>query len=130
MNERIVLDTSAVVELFRTNVPSPALREATAVSLPLPALGELFVGAFGSRQKDHNLTILEQFIAKHHVLNPDQATARLYGELRVRLGLGSEIGASKKNDLWIAALAIQHDLPLLTSDGGFDTIPRLRVIHW
>jgi predicted nucleic acid-binding protein len=38
--------------------------------------------------------------------------------------------ASKINDLWIAALCIQHNLPLLTNDAGFDHISRLTVIHW
>jgi len=33
-------------------------------------------------------------------------------------------------DVWIAALCIQHDVPLLTNDRGFDTIPELTVIHW
>ena len=34
------------------------------------------------------------------------------------------------NDMWIAALCIQHDVPLLTSDHGFDIITGLTVIHW
>lgn len=34
------------------------------------------------------------------------------------------------NDLWIAALCLQHALPLLTNDRGFDTIDGLAVIHW
>ena len=38
--------------------------------------------------------------------------------------------ASKMNDFWIAALCIQHGLPLLTNDKGFDNIPGLTVIHW
>jgi predicted nucleic acid-binding protein len=37
---------------------------------------------------------------------------------------------SKLNDLWIAALCLQHDLPLLTNDHGFDHIAGLTVIHW
>ena len=40
------------------------------------------------------------------------------------------IRASKMNDLWIAALCLQHTLPLLTNDRGFDSIEGLRVIHW
>jgi predicted nucleic acid-binding protein len=34
------------------------------------------------------------------------------------------------NDLWIAALCIQHSLPLLTNDRGFNGIENLEVIHW
>ena len=33
------------------------------------------------------------------------------------------------NDLWIAALARQHRLPLLTFDLHFAAVPRLSVLH-
>jgi predicted nucleic acid-binding protein len=32
--------------------------------------------------------------------------------------------------LWIAALCIQYDFPLLTNDGVYDRVPGLTVIHW
>ena len=41
-----------------------------------------------------------------------------------------EARSSKVNDLWIAALCIQHNLPLLTHDRGFDHIAGLTVVHW
>lgn len=63
------------------------------------------------------------------ILYPDVDTARSYGKLRARLQL-QNIGTSKMNDVWIAALCIQHDLPLLTNDHGFDSFAGLRVIHW
>jgi tRNA(fMet)-specific endonuclease VapC len=34
------------------------------------------------------------------------------------------------NDLWIAALCRQHDLPLLSRDRHFDRVPGLRRIAW
>lgn len=34
------------------------------------------------------------------------------------------------HDLWIAALCLQHQLPLLTNDGLFDQVSTLQVIHW
>jgi len=74
-----------------------------------------------------NLAKVEELVQKWTVLNPDAGTARVYGRLR-----RSELlaGAARINDLWIAALCIQHNLPLLTSDRGFDAIPELHVIHW
>ncbi|MGH8801121.1 MAG: PIN domain-containing protein [Casimicrobiaceae bacterium] len=34
------------------------------------------------------------------------------------------------NDAWIAALALQHRLPLLSRDQHFDVIPQLRRQSW
>jgi predicted nucleic acid-binding protein len=34
------------------------------------------------------------------------------------------------NDLWIAALARQHRLPLLSRDGHFDFVSALQRIGW
>jgi predicted nucleic acid-binding protein len=34
------------------------------------------------------------------------------------------------NHLWIAALCLQFDLPLLTNDALFDEVSELEVIHW
>jgi len=62
------------------------------------------------------------------VLLADVDSARVYGRLRATAS--AEITGSKRNDLWIAALCLQHNLPLLTNDSGFDRIPALRVIHW
>jgi predicted nucleic acid-binding protein len=57
-------------------------------------------------------------------------TARIYGELRARIRTVQTVSMSKLNDLWIAALCLQHNLPLLTNDRGFDHISGLTVIHW
>ncbi len=34
------------------------------------------------------------------------------------------------HDLWIAALCLQHDLPLLTNDALFEEVSSLRVVKW
>lgn len=59
---------------------------------------------------------------------PDLHTARIYG--RVRGEVRFAISTSRMNDLWIAALCIQHDLPLLTNDRGFHAVPGLTVLTW
>ena len=82
-----------------------------------------------SARRAANLQLIDGVLAESVVLGPDEDTARIYGELRARYGLVN-IGPSKMSDLWIAALCIQHDLPLLTDDHGFDVIAELKVIHW
>lgn len=130
MIERLALDSNAVIDWFRSERPDPPyLHMARIVIVPLPVIGELYAGAFASRNRDVNLSLVAQFVAKQSILKPDEETARVYGEWRTRLRL-QNIGPAKLNDVWIAALCIQHDLPLLTNDRGFDSIPDLRVIHW
>lgn len=128
MIERLAIDSNAVIDWLRTgNQESLALREALAIAIPLPVVGELYAGVYAARRHEANLVTLEAFLASHDILVPDMRTAHIYGQLRVRL---QQIGASKRNDVWIAALCLQHDLPLLTNDRGFDSFPRLRVLHW
>jgi tRNA(fMet)-specific endonuclease VapC len=63
------------------------------------------------------------------VLIPDIETARVYGRLCAKYDRQTP-SISRLNDLWIAALCIQHHLPLLTNDRGFDAIDGLETIHW
>jgi predicted nucleic acid-binding protein len=62
------------------------------------------------------------------VLNVDEETAGHYAEVREELkSKGHPIPA---NDLWIAALARQHRLPVLSRDEHFDFVPGLKRIDW
>jgi tRNA(fMet)-specific endonuclease VapC len=130
MTERLAVDTNAVIASLRAHPERRAPLDADAeIVIPLPVLGELYVGAFTSAMREANLRLIAGILAEASVLHPDEDTARLYGQLRARLRL-KDIGASKRNDVWIAALCIQHQLPLLTSDHGFDTFTELQIIHW
>lgn len=130
MTEAIAVDTNAVVNLVRYKTVAPlALREARQIVVPLHVAGELYAGAYSSRRVATNLPIVEGFLSRYVVLAADDDTARKYGELRARLR-STQITAAKTTDLWIAALCIQHDLPLLTNDRGFDAIDGLNVLHW
>ncbi len=54
------------------------------------------------------------------VLPIDLEVARIWAALRVAL---AEVGRRVNvNDLWIAATALRHDLPVVTQDGDFDPL--------
>jgi tRNA(fMet)-specific endonuclease VapC len=130
MIDRLLVDANAIVALIRTDqARTPPLHTAREVLLPLPVVGELFAGAHYSNRVGENLAKVEEIIATFTIVNPDAATARVYGALRGSAG-PARITIGRMNDLWIAALCIQHSLPLLTNDRGFDVIPGLDVIHW
>lgn len=57
------------------------------------------------------------------VLAPDEDTADHYARLFVQLKRAGK--PLPDNDVWIAALCIQHRLALITRDKHFDRIPQL-----
>ena len=55
-----------------------------------------------------------------------RSTVSLYIEIRRNL---DELNAIiPENDLWIAASAVEHDLPLLTSDGHFRRVSGIKIL--
>ncbi|MGH7484942.1 MAG: PIN domain-containing protein [Thermoanaerobaculia bacterium] len=132
MTERFVVDTNAVINYLRLDCEYPRqLDEAKEVFLPLTVIGELFFGAARSNRSEQHRTSIARIIRRWPPLMPDLDTARIYGDIRAAASRSEvSLKASKVNDFWIAALCIQHQIPLLTNDGGFDRIDSLTVIHW
>jgi tRNA(fMet)-specific endonuclease VapC len=125
-HERVLLDTNIVIALFAGH---PAVTEKvagkTALFLPVPALGELYRGAFGSSRRGENLRRLEEFATAVAVLQCDAVTARHYGEVKqALLERGRPI---PENDLWIAGLAAQHSLSVMTRDRHFKELQGIEV---
>lgn len=126
---RVLLDTNILIALL---AGEPAvldgLAAAEAVYIPAIALGELYYGAQRSAQPGENLQRLEALAAAAAVLSCDAATAAVYGELKA--ALRSQGTPIPENDLWIAALAQQHGLTLVSRDAHFGTVPRLAIVSW
>src|SRR5437762_8094197 len=107
---RLAVDTSAAVDYMRPDrTAPPPLALAETIFLPLPVVGELFAGAYISTKRDENLRAIDEVTTKSTVLLPTTETARIYGQLRAREA--ASLSSGKLNDLWIAALCVQHDLP-------------------
>jgi tRNA(fMet)-specific endonuclease VapC len=129
MSGRYLLDTNIIIALFGVETPViQHLRKADEVFIPSVAMGELYYGAYRSHRKAENLAHIADFVAHTVVLNCDAETASNYGELKDRLRQqGRPI---PENDLWIAALAIQHKLVLVSRDAHFAEIAGLDVESW
>lgn len=115
MSGRALVDTDVVIGLF---AGEPAIVETlqrrTAVFLSVPVLGELRYGAEASARVESNLARLDRFATELIVLPCDTQTAALYGT--IKSGLRKKGRPIPENDIWIAAIARQHDLTLLTRD--------------
>ena len=126
MEVRVALDTNRITDLFRGDVAlAEQLSTAEEVWIPLIVLGEIRAGFQGGTQQRRNEQLLTGLLAKPTVgvLLPSRETAEHYARIFVQLKrAGTPI---PDNDLWIAALALEHDLVLITRDRHFARLPQL-----
>ena len=96
--------------------------------LPVIVLGEYRFGIKAARDRKVREEWLERMEVALAVLDADSGTARVYADVREELRRAKT--PVPENDLWIAALARQHDLPVLTRDAHFDEIAGLQRVAW
>jgi tRNA(fMet)-specific endonuclease VapC len=126
---RVLLDTNILIALLAEEaLVVRHVQEADAVYVPAIALGELYYGARKSARAAANVQRVGALAAASAVLACDAATAAAYGELKAELrARGAPI---PENDLWVAALARQHQLALVSRDSHFGGVPDLEVVTW
>ena len=104
------------------------LRRQAHAAVPVIVLGEFRYGIAASRHRATYEAWLELQLPLFEVLVVTEETATVYAELRVSLKRsGRPIPA---NDAWIAALALQHRMPVLSRDEHFDAVPGLQRAGW
>lgn len=125
----VLVDTNVVVAYFRGEQNLHSLfSDAVLLSLPWVVLGELYYGAQRAQRRQEQLAYIRDLLTCTVVLFPDHDTAASYAQVKAELAhLGKPI---PDNDLWIAALARQLDLPLATRDAHFAQVPRLTTLAW
>ena len=122
--DRVALDTSVAIDVLAAKADVPLLSSVSEHLLPVPVVGELRYGALNSRKAAENLAKVEARITRCVVLNITVATAKVYAELRLTLKQkGKPI---PENDLWIAALCVEHQVALAALDAHFDAIDDLK----
>lgn len=129
MNGRYLLDTNIIISLFAKD-PRIHNRIAGAVEIFIPsvALGELYFGAFKSVKAQENITRIDEFALTNTILSCNAETAKKYGEIKNQL---KEKGQPiPENDIWIAAIAQQYDITLVTDDFHFDAVKDLKIEKW
>jgi tRNA(fMet)-specific endonuclease VapC len=104
------------------------LRRQARAAIPVIVLGEFRYGIAESRHRPAYEAWLDAHLPRFEVLAVVEETAIAYAALRVVLRrLGRPIPA---NDAWIAALALQHRLPVLSRDEHFDVVPDIDRRSW
>lgn len=129
MNGRFLLDTNIVIAFFAEDRSvQKHIDRAEEVFVPSIVLGELYFGARKSGRVQQNLERIDDFAANNAIPACDTNTARQYGMIKNTLqGKGRPI---PENDIWIAAIAQQYDLTLVTRDEHFHEVGQLKVEVW
>ncbi len=122
----LLIDTNRYCDFCKGDVDAVStLRKARNIYIPLVVLAELRAGFLCGTLSRKNEKTLTLFLNSERVqvLVPDENTthhyARVFAQLRL---LGKPIPT---NDIWIAAMAVQHDLILFSRDGHFDLLPQV-----
>lgn len=129
MSGRYLLDTNIIIALFADEaVVKNNLAQADEVFIPSIVIGELCYGARKSGRVQQNLARIDELASNSTVLGCDAESSRQYGEIKNRLRL---IGPPlPENDIWIAAVALQYQLILVTRDAHFQQVENLQTVFW
>ena len=123
---RIALDANAYTDfcLGERRVVD-VISKSERIYFPLIVLGELRAGFQAGTRTKENERVLSRFLRTPRVrlLLPDEQTTVHYGSLYAQLR--KEAKPIPTNDLWIAALVVQHNLTLVSRDAHFDAFPQL-----
>ena len=126
MNGDYILDSNIVINIFRNDAETiNKVSQLRTIYIPVIVLGELYYGANKSNQTPKRTLEIEQLKRRVNLLDVTEKTAEVYGEIKDKLRQkGRPI---PENDIWIAAIAKETGLPLLTKDKHFQEVEGIQI---
>jgi hypothetical protein len=131
VSDAVVVDTNVFSAPLRSSSPLTTIYQRHLIGQRLviatQTVAELRFGALRAGWGERRLAQLARLGGVALVLPPDNETAWTYARLRVECErVGHPLHqAAHASDLWIAATAIRHELPLVANDRIFVGVPRL-----
>ena len=132
--DEVILDTDVFSFLLRqedtrASIYRPHILDRIVV-IYYVTIGELYFWAEGKKWQAERLRLMEETIRATTVVRYDLDVCRTYA--RLKSALRNPSGSHKvigDNDLWIAACAVRHGLPLITHNRRhFEGILGLNII--
>ena len=130
----VILDTSIWIDVERGNLAPADVARITGenpVFLTPPVVAELEYGvcrATNAAQRNRRISALAR-IKRKPCLIMDLETAVIFGRLAADVDLRGKPSTYRVHDLWISALAIQHNMVILTRNRkDFEGIPGLKIL--
>ena len=125
-----LIDTNIIIALINKeiSIELKIQKIKNDISIACISIGELVLGAKQSQNKDKNLNAICDLIKDYTILNINTNTAFQYGDLKSQLrAIGKPI---PDNDNWIAAIAKEHDLTIITRDKHLLEIDFIKTERW
>lgn len=125
---KIILDSNIIIHILNKNLFANKLNSFDQIYIPVICVGEIYTGINRVSKSEKHIEKFNLLLKKCTVLEIDSKTAMLYGKIAADLSKkGTPI---PQNDIWIAAIAIQHKIILVSSDKHFQQIQTLKSEIW
>ena len=124
---KAAIDTCSYLDFSRGNmVLAMRLEGCDELYVPFIVAAELRCGFCLAKTPEREASLFSAFLTRPGVavLYADSDTPRHYADLWLQLRRAGQ--PIPQNDLWIAALAVQHGLVLFTQDRHFDVVAQLQ----
>ena len=123
------LDTFAVIDLMAgRQAAQDALVNFDHLLISYVVLGELLLGCKRSPDPETEFSSLRKLLLNNTWVGADIPTSVAYARLAAELEKSGQ--RIPQNDLWIAALCVRCNLPLVSSDPHFSRLPELQLIKY
>lgn len=126
----MIVDSSLLIAHWRNNRAASALlaEHESRIVVPHVVIAELLAGAKRAANSALETARVNALWELFPICWPDRATVEVFASIRAELSrIGAPIGT---HDVWIAAMALQHQMPVATTDADFDRVPGLTVVRW
>ena len=129
--DAVLLDTDVVSYLTKSNDPRadayrPHVKGKTA-AISFITVGEIYFGAEKKKWSSQTLSSFLERLKAFVIVPYDIELCKTYGKLKASLREAGVVVAD--NDLWIAACAVRHSIPLISNNRKhFEKIPGLHLI--
>ena len=123
----LAADTNIFIDLMKGDRSvAEKLESCNDVYISPVVLAELYFGAYRSANPEKHLNKIASAIQKGKLLKIDAATAEIF--VTIKLALFTKGSPIPENDIWIAASAVQYQLPFYTSDKHFAEVDGLILV--
>ena len=121
----VLADTNVFIEIMKGNADfAQRLQRCSCVYLSPFVQAELYFGAYRSVNVKKHLDKVDTVVKKTKPVIVDSFTAEIF--VQIKFSLINKGQPIPENDIWIAASALQHGLPVFTNDAHFAEVENLQ----
>ncbi len=129
IGNRYLLDTNIISAWLKNDIKiAEKIENSSKIFIPVTVLGEMYYGAQYSTKVHENIESISKLVQHYDVLLITENTCKHYGLIKASLRRkGKPI---PENDIWIASIATEHDLILVSRDDHFLEIEEITLENW